>query len=444
MCKSKFVLWGMAGCLLLAGAGLTSCEEEIVPQEVLPGDKDEPEDPSKPDEPDEPDVPVDPEEPEEPRPDIFVEVPEGGFEVPCNELLQVVPVVAEGASFEVEWSLDGAILSKEASLLFYYPTETELVLRMRAVDKNGVQEPLEQEIPVRVVPTVKEFSPYIASVLDYRPAPGQFVNELPKYEKGDTREKMIRKVEERLAHNKRGLVTLGGFGGSVVFAFDHTVANVPGKADFKVKGNAFGAGQGGPGSSAEPGNVWVAYDFNGDGVPNEEEWYELAGSVYGSEECVTNYKITYQRPAADHKPVPGGDKEPWLVDKEYIAWKDNRGNTGFLPMLNFHQQSYFPEWIREKTLTFTGTRLPDVASYNEATGNWDFHALEWGYADNCPNNEAGSDLQIEWAVDKNGDRVYLPGINFVKVWSSVNQVAGMTGEVSTDLIGADDLHLLNR
>ena len=34
------------------------------------------------------------------------------------------------------------------------------------------------------------YSPYITKVYEYRPAPGQFVNELPKYTEGDTEESM--------------------------------------------------------------------------------------------------------------------------------------------------------------------------------------------------------------------------------------------------------------
>ena len=45
--------------------------------------------------------------------------------------------------------------------------------------------------------TVTAQSPYISRVFEYRPAPGQFVNELPYYDEGDTAEDMARKAEER-------------------------------------------------------------------------------------------------------------------------------------------------------------------------------------------------------------------------------------------------------
>ena len=41
-----------------------------------------------------------------------------------------------------------------------------------------------------------EYSPYIARVYEYRPAPGQFINEMPKYEEGNTEADMIQKAED--------------------------------------------------------------------------------------------------------------------------------------------------------------------------------------------------------------------------------------------------------
>ena len=69
---------------------------------------------------------------------------------------------------------------------------------------------------------------------EYKPAPGQFINELPKYEIGDTQSTMNRKALESIGYNTRILISLGGYGGYVICGFDHTIVNVPGKYDFKV------------------------------------------------------------------------------------------------------------------------------------------------------------------------------------------------------------------
>jgi hypothetical protein len=69
------------------------------------------------------------------------------------------------------------------------------------------------------------------------------------------------------------------------------------------------------------------------------------------------------------------------------------------------------------------------------------YASHWGYADNQPNTDARSGFSIEWAVDADGHPVALPGIHFVKVCTGVNQYCGWLGETSTEIAGAEDLHL---
>ena len=52
-------------------------------------------------------------------------------------------------------------------------------------------------------------SPYISRVFEFMPAPGQFVNNMPYYDMGDTRQVMARKAEECLADDARVVVSLG-------------------------------------------------------------------------------------------------------------------------------------------------------------------------------------------------------------------------------------------
>lgn len=80
----------------------------------------------------------------------------------------------------------------------------------------------EKEDPVEKEPEVPA-TPYITKVLEFVSCPGQFVNVLPEFKEGDTQETMNQKVLELIGNNKRGLVSLGGFGGYVVVGFDHTI-----------------------------------------------------------------------------------------------------------------------------------------------------------------------------------------------------------------------------
>lgn len=288
-------------------------------------------------------------------------------------------------------------------------------------------------------------SPYISKVYEYCPAPGQFVNVLPAYEEGDDANMMRLKAEECLADNERILVSLGGYGGYVVFGFDHAIENRRGQYDVQILGNAFYA-EANPnsdapaGGSCEPGIVMVSYDANGNGKP-DDPWYELAGSEYGKPTTIHNYRISYFRPDPDKQPTPDPDN-PKISDTTYIRWVDSEGQEGYINRNVYHSQSYFPLWSSQDELTFQGALLPDNAVDESGTGSYYVqYAYAWGYADNHPNTSNGSKFDIDWAVDAQGRRVHLPGAHFFKVYTALNQQCGWIGETSTEIMGATDLHL---
>lgn len=288
-------------------------------------------------------------------------------------------------------------------------------------------------------------SPYITKVYDFLPAPGQFVNGIPEYEEGDTKDDILAKVEEQLCGNdddgpNPGMISLGSYGGYVVFGFDHPVVNVAGVYDFKIYGNAFKATNSSSGGSCEPGIVMVSRDTNGNGEP-DDQWYELAGSEYYKSGTTHNYTITYYRPDADRaiKADPDPDYAS-IIDRTYIKWVDSNGDTGYVMRNSFHTQSYFPEWIDDETISFEGTLLADNAHDDSGTGTYyvlDFY--DWGYVDNQP-NDSDPGFNIEWAVDAAGNRVILDAVDFIKVYCAMNQYCGWIGETSTEVCGGEDLH----
>ena len=109
-------------------------------------------------------------------------------------------------------------------------------------------------------PSEGDRSPYILAVDEYVPAPGQFVNILPKAEAGDDAASIRDKCTAALRGGFNGLVTLGGYGGYITFHFDHPVRNVHGQYDLLIRGN-YVAG------ASEPGIVMVSQDLNGNGLP---------------------------------------------------------------------------------------------------------------------------------------------------------------------------------
>jgi hypothetical protein len=246
---------------------------------------------------------------------------------------------------------------------------------------------------------------------------------------------MLRKVEERLAGEESSLISLGAYGGYIVFGFDHPVVNVAEGLDFRIMGNVF-VSAGGLSESSEPGIVAVSRDTNGNGLP-DDPWYELAGSEYTKPETIHHYRITYYKPDGHQTPAPDAEN-PSLTDTAYIRWADNQGRQGYISRNSFHTQPYYPQWTEADSLVFEGARLAD--NYAEEGGRYSFRACEWGYADNRPNADTRSGFDIEWAVDTDGQPVHLSEIHFVRVYTAVNQYCGWLGETSTEIGGAVDLH----
>ncbi|PWB27339.1 PKD domain-containing protein [Flavobacterium sp. HTF] len=336
--------------------------------------------------------------------------------------------------------------SKEA--LFAAAAEGTYQFNVVITDKGVTQT---EKVTITVTAETKELKSYISKVFEFKPAPGQFINDLPAANDGDTEERILTRANSYLAKKSGDLISLGAFGGYVVFGFDHSIVNIKGIRDFRVLGNAFWA-QANPnpdagmrGGSSEAGVIMVAYDKNKNGLP-DDEWYEIEGAGHKMEKTIHNYEITYHRPDPNKIPVPGGGTGTVLFpDMEYIYWKDNQGKDGYLAQNNAYNHSldYWPKWLKNQaTITFKGTRLPDNAVDESGNGSYFVqYAFLYGYADNAPNNDDDSAIDIDWATDSSGKKIQLPAIDFVKVYNGLNQQAGWLGETSTEIMGATDLHL---
>lgn len=263
-------------------------------------------------------------------------------------------------------------------------------------------------------------------VIEYTPAPGQFINELKTggFDASHvTPEAAVSYAESRLMEDN--WVSLGGFGGYVIVGFDHSIDNSR-TYDFGIISNAFDG-------SSEPGVVWVMQDENGNGYP-DDTWYELAGSETGKIETYRDYAVTYYRPSAPKMPV---------------QWTDNYGNNGEIDYLQqFHNQDYYyPLWIGTDSYTLTGTRL-EARNYDQS-GNgsyWIQPHYDWGYADNFSPSDFNSEnkanlFRISNAIDFEGNPINLSHIDFVKVQCAVNSKSGWLGELSTEVCGFYDYSL---
>lgn len=275
-------------------------------------------------------------------------------------------------------------------------------------------------------------SPYLSKVYEFKPAPGQFTN--------DGGNSDLSKTNFLIGTVGEGLVSLGGYGGYIVFGFDHAVVNASG-ADLGIYGNPLvGVGL----EFSEPGIVCVMQDQNKNGLP-DDTWYELAGSEYTASATVKNYKITYYKPAS-------------LADD--IRWTDNQGKEGLILRNQFHTQDYFPSWATANEISFTGTLVKNTLTPGDIITN---KPLGFGYADNGSaeylslQEKLGrgyNTFDIDWAVDAGGNKVTLTSVDFVKVYTAQNsngnpfspdnnnERSRYIGEISTEFAGAADLKLL--
>jgi len=323
--------------------------------------------------------------------------------------------------------------------------------------------------------TVWANHPWLTRVYEYRPAPGQFVNTLPVARVGEPVDSVLARCSYSVCgridtltqkiHGQivtridtvwaGGMVTLGGYGGYIIMAFDHPVVNMH-TWDFDILGNAFYSDRMVSGGSCEPGIVMVGVDSDGDGVPSDgDKWYELAGCDYNHPKTQHDYSITYYRPD-ENKPRTPSTSDPFLVDTTYIRWTSNDLNpdstSGYMSRNQYHMQPYWPLWLRdEETMAFTGAKLRNNAEDIGGNGSNAYfvqYNLPWGYADNLPNHpdhQPGVEgfnpgFKIDWAVDDQGRHVNLTHIDFIKVYNAINQYCGWIGETSTEIAGGVDFH----
>lgn len=356
------------------------------------------------------------------------------FNVAKGRYIRLMPFDIENA-FDARyiWSIgDDVLQDSESEVFFFDSTDRAVGEYTVTVTMKNSYGTVSQDLTVNVCPEEGYYKrsktgasdSYAKTVFEFMPAPGQFVNEGFT---ATTMEEAVVYAEGRLQSGSN-YVSLGAWGGYIVVGFDHSIDN-SGDYDFQIKGNPFSG-------SSEPGIVWVMQDENGDGLPNDT-WYELKGCEYGASGTIQDYAVTYYFPEA-----AGMD----------VAWTDNQGNSGTVDRNIYHTQDYYyPMWVPQTSYTLRGTRL-ESKSYmvNDNPNNWKNGDFDWGYADNYgisidmlnvttnPNH-----FRISDAVTFDGHPANLQYIDFVKVHTGVQVMAGWLGEVSTEVVYFRDYSMID-
>lgn len=287
----------------------------------------------------------------------------------------------------------------------------------------------------RDVGGVKEGQTYVISfyrmaadapsdVLSYLPAPGQFVND-----------DAFRNPKKTLSGS--GLVTLGAYGGNIVYKYDEPIKNDPKNPygiDFIVVGNCFINMDDGSTSSgaAEPAAVMVSADG--------ENWYELAGSEYYTAAARHNLSVTYTNTDTNFAGA---------VD---IPWVNSDGENGVMPKNDYHKQPYYPnpeiygefqngtgknDTYTAESVSFSGTMI-DAGFYpfgyadSHAEGTTGNAAIN-PYIANHDMKYNGDGFDISWAVDNDGNPVTLDEISYIKIYNPTLSYGTATGEKSPEI-----------
>lgn len=197
-------------------------------------------------------------EEEEEKEQLPTEVLKESYSIDRFKVLNITTELPSTA--KLTWSVKDSIISENADLDFISPFQKNYPLTLK-VELNGEIKVYSSSI--NVLKETKAYSKYISNVLDFRPAVGQFTNEIPQYVTGNTEANIIAAAKKAIVGSNTSMISLGGFGGYVVLGFDHTIPNMDGR-DFKILGNAFWGNEANEArsGSCEPGIIMVAYDKN--------------------------------------------------------------------------------------------------------------------------------------------------------------------------------------
>lgn len=297
-------------------------------------------------------------------------------------------------------------------------------------------------------------SAFATRVLEYRPAPGQYVQDVgfndPTAALGAPIGGGIFDGDETKA------VTLGGFGGSIVLAFDAPVEDDRRNRlglDFIVFGNAFWAGGDPNRRWAEPATVEIARDSNGNGLA-DDPWYTIAGSHLGVPLHALQSQ-TWDDDAADRTYPP-----------EY-AWWVPPGEVGVWQTWGYR----LPSDPFESALILDNPNGP----FAEIEGVWGYAdlspTLRLGDLDGDdrvddpsisperfytvpddpsrvgtdPGSGGGDAFDIAWAVDPaTGAPAGLRSFDFIRITNATNVVMGPFGERSAEICGVADVSPVGR
>ncbi len=308
---------------------------------------------------------------------------------------------------------------------------------------------------VALVQVLSGEEPFAVRVIDYSPAPGQFVNELSDdgFVINDRLAALGAPVGGGTFDGAVDVVTLGGFGGSITLAFDHMVEDHPLNPfgmDAIVFGNAWWVVGDINRHWAECGTIEISLDVNQNDVA-DDPWYLIPGShidqptsqfmgqTWDSDTLDTTY------PPDDASWIPPDffvSGASWVTTFAHVLPVDVFGNPSVVnPLFGTGREGIFGYADYMPTLFLGDLDGDDFVDDFTVTPEAFYTVPDNPFFTGISLGSGGGDaFDISWAVHlDSGLPAELPGFHFIRITTAVNAVLGPFGEKSVEIDAVSDV-----
>jgi hypothetical protein len=299
---------------------------------------------------------------------------------------------------------------------------------------------------------------FASTVIDYAPAPGQFINGQLTGEGlalNDPAAALGPPTGGSLASaDNTGVVTLGGFGGSITLGFAQTVLDDPLNPmglDAIVFGNAFYVAGNPARRWAEAGVIEIALDANNNGLA-DDPWYVLPGSDLPGPPPLARTTQTWDADPAT--PLPPAEPS-WYPDPALYPGVGFTIDTAAYalpaPFTNLVLETppgtpagaerYHGYADLSPTLPLGDTNADGIVEDPAADPSVFFTRPDSPLTLGIDAGSAGGDaFDIAWAIDPHtGLPARLPGFDFIRISTAVNAVNPLFGERSVEIDATADV-----
>lgn len=300
---------------------------------------------------------------------------------------------------------------------------------------------------IHVIAPNPDPSPFAASVIDYTPAPGQFVND-PDFN-DPNRALGPPTGGGTVTPDITDIVTLGGFGGSITLAFDHTVldhAANPLGLDAIVFSGAFYL-NGDPNRKwAESAHIEISLDTNHNNLA-DDPWYLIPGSHIPDPEKQFATQTWDNNFADPTNPPAIPTWYPDILDSMFdtTAYQLPADPFHSLVLVNPNgpdatEEAIFGYADQSPTLVLGDLDADNVVDDPELTPEQFYTVPDDPFTVGVRPGSAGGDaFDIAWAVDPDtNEHANLPGFDFIRITTAVNHVDSVFGELSADIDAVAD------